>query len=1343
MDIRQWLDRLGLGQYAEAFVALGIQPHEAAQLTEADLKELGVASLVHGHRILQAAAAPPEPPVPPDSPDTLTDRVLQRFPFPIAYGYRQVVAPESATHAVDCVFYTYTALLRFTALAFLGQFLSGPGQNPHAAKVLRQLQSPTLESWLTVITTLGKHLFPPLPGPGLAYPSFAEGGPFSPGLAAAARQLPKLRRDGVQVHERLRLLRNTRAHGAPWDEAECARRLPGLQALLEAVLECFAPLGEIALLRRSPGGLIRLVGAAEPFVEEPIPELRIEDGFEASETLLLGPDGALLPLYPLFLAPDAPLPEGYVEPLLSFDGYGKQVVMYLGVRSWTARQDTLARYLDLLRAKDIDPRFTKVDLSPWGVADWARETSRGVIENLTGVKYFPEVYQERRAVRTARSPARREDEEAEPDDAGQGVDDAVADWLARGREAALIVAAEAGSGKTSLFCRLAENLLADEPTPAAGTAPSAGAALPERPDTDADCVLLLLGGGLRGRTTLFERLRDGLGFSDDPARGGLARFDELLAAWQAVGEREDLDYGERRLLILMDALNEAEDPKRLFEELSALAADAAAANTRAGRPWVRLLVSVRAERLETLLARWGAASDTPFLQHPQNFAHFPDARGHPMPWLGLRRFTPAEVEAAYAIAQQGPGRRCPAPWARLAPTTRALLRHPLMLALFHTACAGMEQPPTLTSADALWDAWLARTFDPAQGGAQLQALALDLADDGLDGGHDAIPAALAETWRGRWQAALGHDPVRIAAGLDPLERLVEAGLLRRTEAGGLDWVSDSLAEQVLFLALQRRDPALEEASFRAWLALPVSRRLDGALGRVGAAIWRSGRPLAVRPVLDVAYRRSRALLADLLLDVIPRGLPAEVAQPVAAFATDLLRLVDGCIGDGNRRRMDRLKDGLLWELDQRLADRWGYLSVRREIARCILTLAEQLCALEPDNTEYLRDLSISFHKLADLDGRTDPAAARAGYAQALAIVRRLVELEPDNTEYLRDLSVSYGRLADLDGRTDPAAARAGYAQGLAIPRRLVELEPDNTTYLRDLSISYDRLADLDRRTDPAAARAGYAQGLAIVRRLVELEPDNTTYLRDLGISCRQMGDTERTRAPEEALRWYAEAADWGERLVALQPDDTQFLSDLRYYCDRAASLREASHPDDAKPWLAQGVELGRRLSVLDSSNDQRLNLSRWLVRLGSAESKLGLPEAEAYYREALAIREAIVEADPKNHEAWGLLSSALGRLAEWCLGQGKTEEERAWSERADQAMERAAALQPEDADVQYGLACSRARLGRTQEALAALSRSVDLGNTDANWVAEDPDLRSLRGLPEFEAILARMRGNAG
>ena len=41
-DIAQWLDRLGLGKYAEAFVENGVDLRALPHLSEDDLKELGV-----------------------------------------------------------------------------------------------------------------------------------------------------------------------------------------------------------------------------------------------------------------------------------------------------------------------------------------------------------------------------------------------------------------------------------------------------------------------------------------------------------------------------------------------------------------------------------------------------------------------------------------------------------------------------------------------------------------------------------------------------------------------------------------------------------------------------------------------------------------------------------------------------------------------------------------------------------------------------------------------------------------------------------------------------------------------------------------------------------------------------------------------------------------------------------------------------------------------------------------------------------------------------------------------------------------------------------------------------
>src|SRR5580692_4110702 len=54
MDIAAWLKELGLGQYASAFANNDIDFAVFAQLTDADLKELGISSLGHRKRLLAA-----------------------------------------------------------------------------------------------------------------------------------------------------------------------------------------------------------------------------------------------------------------------------------------------------------------------------------------------------------------------------------------------------------------------------------------------------------------------------------------------------------------------------------------------------------------------------------------------------------------------------------------------------------------------------------------------------------------------------------------------------------------------------------------------------------------------------------------------------------------------------------------------------------------------------------------------------------------------------------------------------------------------------------------------------------------------------------------------------------------------------------------------------------------------------------------------------------------------------------------------------------------------------------------------------------------------------------------
>lgn len=79
---------------------------------------------------------------------------------------------------------------------------------------------------------------------------------------------------------------------------------------------------------------------------------------------------------------------------------------------------------------------------------------------------------------------------------------------------------------------------------------------------------------------------------------------------------------------------------------------------------------------------------------------------------------------------------------------------------------------------------------------------------------------------------------------------------------------------------------------------------------------------------------------------------------------------------------------------------------------------------------------------------------------------------------------------------------------------------------------------------------------------------------------------------------------------------------------------------------------------------------------------------------------------------------------------------------AEQSLTVAAAIREDSPILWYNLACTRARQGRTEEALAALDTAVDRGFHDAVQMQRDADLESLRATPRFQALLAKL-GSSG
>src|SRR5208283_1982867 len=72
-------------------------------------------------------------------------------------------------------------------------------------------------------------------------------------------------------------------------------------------------------------------------------------------------------------------------------------------------------------------------------------------------------------------------------------------------------------------------------------------------------------------------------------------------------------------------------------------------------------------------------------------------------------------------------------------------------------------------------------------------------------------------------------------------------------------------------------------------------------------------------------------------------------------------------------------------------------------------------------------------------------------------------------------------------------------------------------------------------------------------------------------------------------------------------------------------------------------------------------------------------------------------------------------------------------EKAAALLRRVVEKTPQDFNAHYNLACALARLGKTDDALAHLEKSIELGFSDAKHVEADDDLASLRKLPRFQA----------
>jgi len=185
------------------------------------------------------------------------------------------------------------------------------------------------------------------------------------------------------------------------------------------------------------------------------------------------------------------------------------------------------------------------------------------------------------------------------------------------------------------------------------------------------------------------------------------------------------------------------------------------------------------------------------------------------------------------------------------------------------------------------------------------------------------------------------------------------------------------------------------------------------------------------------------------------------------------------------------------------------------------------------------------------------------------------------------------------------------------------------------------------------------------------------------------------------------------------------------------------HPDDAAAELEAAVRLDpkqfearyfhARLCFQRGEMDQAARLFEeaaavredYQARFFAAQSYAVLgraAEAEAAYRRAYQVAEDHLALNPDDPRAFTMCAVALCRTGQ--------------PEKGLECARRAVAVDPEDAGVCYNVACVYALEGKTDEALGCLEEAFRHGFGNREWIAQDPDLESLRGEPRFAALLS-------
>lgn len=371
-------------------------------------------------------------------------------------------------------------------------------------------------------------------------------------------------------------------------------------------------------------------------------------------------------------------------------------------------------------------------------------------------------------------------------------------------------------------------------------------------------------------------------------------------------------------------------------------------------------------------------------------------------------------------------------------------------------------------------------------------------------------------------------------------------------------------------------------------------------------------------------------------------------------------------------------------------------------------LLEALDKENPGHAIWQAVLGESKKSLGDIANASgDSEAAKTHFSAAIAILKPLSLQDSANPAVILELGWLYERMGTLaKDAGELAVANENYARFRDICDQLVSLHPEVDKYQWHSAIANERLGDvalLQEDEELAVARDCYAKCFAVVESLAAKSPGSVELKNDLGWSHeRQALVRVREKQYDKAREHYLTFCTIFEELAESHPEIMKFHEGRATAYGRLGDLAQReSHGDAAVGWYRKkNVVADHLLKVSPSTKYTRIKV-RTACELLDAMQQAGIAGDATG-----ELRELVAQCSDDVSRLRGIADEVLNAHAD-----SLSISEATWSI-ATQAAERAAAVEPANAECWHTLAHVLAKQTRYQEAVKAQKTALENASGD-------------------------------